>query len=70
VALDGVVFVPVDCATATPVANASANAASDPALKTFQAVLMNPPPARPADHAASLHSLDASILLFGNKREE
>jgi hypothetical protein len=59
----------VDCAP-SPAASASANAASDPALKPYQAVLMNPPPARPAAHAASLHSLDASILLFGNKKEE
>src|ERR1035441_2841653 len=67
--LAGVVLVGVDCAH-SPVASASDNPASATALEPLKSALMTSPPARPADHSASLVCLDASILPFGNRKEE
>jgi hypothetical protein len=68
VVLAGVVLV-VDCAL-NPAANASVTVASETTLNPSNAVFMTPTSGTAAVRAASLHSLDASILLFGNKREE
>ena len=66
--LAGVVLDPVDCAH-SPVDSASATTASDPALNPANALSMTRLHTA-AEHAASLHCLDASILLLGNNWEE
>jgi len=68
-ALDGVPDDPADCAPVA-VTISSAIAANITGLKLFKLVLMTLPPTRPVDCAASLQSLDASILLLGIAGEE
>lgn len=65
----GVVPDPVDWAH-SPVASASANPASATALELLQAVLMTSPPGWHAGRPAPLDSLDVSIRLFDNRKEE